>query len=246
MKSLYQLDRRVRHSADKNLLNAPNIAELNEAHKSVYGKNAETPADLLAAQTILGLQTEGTVQKRTPGSLEQRKFLESLKQKGRKELVDLRFRNKQMDKAQEGVWLDSYMGEMINEGGKLPKEVYSYSDGKSVVETKIPIDALSAKALARQGVEPDAIHIMEDGKIRPVFYEYHAKGTPNEGKPQVKDGKFIVDAVLSQPITKEQFKLNLSKHTQTAKQRAQEMGAQPEKTTIKADDIKTKYNIKYD
>lgn len=250
MKSLYQLDRRVRHSADKNLLNAPNVAELNEVYKSVYGKNVETPADLLAAQTIQGLQTEGTVQKRTAGSLEQKKFLEGLKQRGRKELANLRFQYKQMDKAQEGAWLQRYTETLYEDAQKAGRAKQRTADGAVIEEPQIPIDALSAKALSRSGTEPDFIRITADGKIRPVFYKYYPKGHEKEGQPiKGKDGWYEVDEILSQPISAETFKLNLSKHTQTAKQRAAEMSGDSggQKTeSIKAEDIKAKYNIKYD
>lgn len=240
MKSLYQLDRRVRHSADKNLLNAPNAAELNEVYKNVYGKNAETPADLLAAQTIQGLQTEGTVQKRTAGSLEQKKFLERMKQKNRKELVDLRHQYKQMDKAQESVWLDKYLTELKTEASNNPnKGRQKRPDGSIIEEAQVPIDALAAKALARGGIEPDFIRITADGKIRPVFYKYDKDGKPK----RTAEGWFDVDDVLSQPISMETFKLNLSKHTQTAKQRAAEMSGQPAgaPTTTTVEDYRLKY-----
>jgi hypothetical protein len=239
MKSFYQLDERVRRSANKNLLNSPNAAELNEVYKSVYGKNAETPADLLAAQTIQGLQTEGTFEKRTPGSLEQKKFLERLKQSGRKELLGMRQQYKQMDKAQEGLWLDTYIGEMKRESELGPKGKYTYPTGQVVRESQIPVDALTAKALAREGSEPQAIRITDDGKIRPIFYQIKDKQFV-----KLPNGEYAVDEVLSQPISMNTFKLNLSKHTQTAKQRAAEMSGEPssEKTTIKAEDYRSKYN----
>ncbi len=240
MKSLYQLDRRVRHSVDKNLLNVPNVAELNEAHKSVYGKNVETPADLLAAQTILGLQTEGTIQKRTPGSLEQKKFIEGLRQANRTALVNMRHQIKQMDKAQEGLWLGEYTQRLYDDAKSAGTAKQRLGSGAIVEEPQIPIDALSAKALARGGTEPDFIRITADGKIRPVFYKYDKDGKPI----RTKEGWYEVDEILSQPISAETFKLNLSKHTQTAKQRAQEMGASGsgESTTTKQTDLRAKYN----
>jgi hypothetical protein len=249
-KSLYQLDRRVRSHVDKNLLNAPNAEELNEVYKRTYGKNAETPADLFAAQGILNAQSEGSYQKRTPGSLEQRKFMERLKQQNREGLVNLRRQYKQMDKAEEGLWLDKYIGEVMSEAERYPKQKYKYANGVEVEEVQIPVDGLSAKVLSRQGVEPDAIRVTNDGRIRPIFYQYYPKDHKKAGQPIKEGDNYAVDMVLSQPITMEQFKLNLSKQTQTAKQRAAEMGADKgkagdEKTTIKAEDIKSKYKLDY-
>lgn len=246
MKSLYQLDRRVRHSADKNLLNAVNAAELNDVYKSVYGKNAETPADLLAAQTILGLQTEGTFEKRTPGSLEQKKALQRLKMADQKELIAERFKYKQMGKALDEAWVGEYIGRLQKIANEAPKGKYKMSDGTVLEEAQIPVDAISSKALAKQGVEPDAIKITTDGRVRPVFYEYD----PVTKKPKkTKEGWFVVDEVLSQPISAEQFKLSISKQTQSTKQRAAEMSGQQSgdgEKKMTAEEIKAKFKISYD
>lgn len=248
MKSLYQLDRCVRYSADKNLLNAPNAAELNEVYRNVYGRNAETPADLLAAQTIQGLQTEGTVQKRTAGSLEQKKFLEGLKQKNRQQLVQMRHQNKQMDKVQESVYLDRHL-DTLNEEAKTAKGKINFP-GETFEESFVPVDPVISKAFEKQGAQPEYVSITKDGKYRPIYLEYGKDGKP------LKDerGGFVVDEVLSQPMTRQQAKYALSKYTQSPKQRAAEMssgqqgGAQPSGAEKKmtAEEIKAKYKISYD
>ena len=62
-------------------------------------------------------------------------------------------------------------------------------------------------------------------------------------------GGLVVDEVLSQPVTRVQAKLTLSKYTQTAKQRAAEMsgesgsGSQKKSTTI--EDIRSKFKLDY-
>lgn len=251
MKALYQLDRRVRHTADKSLLNAPNAAELNEIYRNVYGRNAETPADLLAAQTIQGLQTEGTVQKRTAGSLEQKKFLERLKQANRKEIVGMQLENwkkkKQIGAAEEALYLDRHLDLLEEEAAKSKGDV-NYPK-ITLNEGFVPVDPIISKAFEKQGAQPEFLSITADGKYRPIYLEYGAKGTKDAGKP-LKDekGAFIVDETLSQPISRQQAKFALSKYTQTAKQRAAEMSSEGKsdgsKTTT-AEEIKAKFNIKF-
>lgn len=243
-KQMYQMDRRLRSVADKNLFSDPNATKYNDAYKNAYGKNAETTADLLAGQAIMNMQTEGTFEKRTPGSLEQKKFLESLKQKGRKELVELRYQKKQMEKAQEGVWLDEYMDRFVKDAEESPKSRSRDAKGNVVEEAQIPLDRILAQAFTKQvgsqKVEPDAVKIMSNGKIRPVYYKYGKDGKPEKSK----DGWFVEDEILSQPIGREQLKLNISKLTQSAKQRAAEMGGEQSSgsTTTQKEDLRTKYN----
>ncbi len=214
-------------------------------------KNAQSKAENYASYmamkyAIANEPKQGTPQYRNNKDAQMQRSLEDwatkegIRQANRKGLIEIRERNKQMSKAQEGVWLEKYMGEIISDAEKSPKGTYVYGTGERAVETQIPVDALAAKALSRNGgkIEPDAIRVMDNGKIRPVFYKYDDKGKP----VRLSDGKYVVDEVLSQPISREQFKLNLSKYTQTAKQRAAEMGATPEKATIKSEDYRSKYN----
>lgn len=175
---------------------------------------------------------------------------ENIKQKNRRELADLRFeyrmRGKEFDKQQEGLWLDEYMGQLIKEANASPKGKFNYGNGNIVEESQIPVDRVSAqvftKRVGSQQVEPDGIKITADGRIKPIFYQYGKDGKPKRDA----NGWYIVDDILSQPISMEQFKLNLSKITQTAKQRAGEMSGKPGSTTTTAEDVKKKYNISYD
>lgn len=171
---------------------------------------------------------------------------EGIKQKGRQELVEMRYQKKQMDKAQEGAWLGRYTETLFEDAAQAGIARQKLSSGTVLEERQIPIDALSAKALSRSGTEPDFIRITADGKIRPVFYKYDKDGKPIK----TKEGWYEVDEILSQPISAETFKLNLSKHTQSTKQRAAEMsgdsgsGDGGEKT-ITAEEIQKRFNIKY-
>lgn len=170
---------------------------------------------------------------------------EGLRQKNRQELVELRFKNKQMDKAMDNVWVGEYLDRLKKDAEAAPKGRFRNEDGTIMEEAQVPVDKIAAQALAKQGIEPDAIKITADGKVRPVFYVYD-KETKRPKK--TKDGWFIVDDVLSQPISMETFKLNISKMTQSTKQRAAEMsgekGSGGEKISV--EDIKTRFNIKYD
>lgn len=177
---------------------------------------------------------------------------EGIRQRNRNQLADLRFQyrqqGKKMDAAQEGLWLESYMGTLVDDANAVPKLRVKNADGTEREEHQIPVDRVSAQAFTKQigsqKVEPDRIAITSDGKIRPIFYKY------KDGKPErSKEGWYLEDNLLSQPISMQQFKLNLSKLTQTAKQRAGEMSAEtggqaPANTT--AEDVKKKYNISYD
>lgn len=168
---------------------------------------------------------------------------EGIKQANRQGLIAIRQANKQMDKQQEGLWLGEYIGRMVDEAQKSPKRgEYKYADGTITQEAEIPIDPISAKVLSRKiggkDVEPHFIRITADGKIRPIFFDYDDKG-----KPVKKGNSYSVDELLSQPISIEQFKTNLSKPLLSAKQRAAEMsGDGDDETPAKAEDFRKKYN----
>lgn len=173
---------------------------------------------------------------------------EGVKQANRQQLIEIRRTNKQMDKAQEGIWVGRMIEEMMTEAKSGTKARTKLQDGTIREEAQIPIDAMSAKALSRGSgstyVEPDYIRVTADGKIRPVFYKY------KDGKPvKNKDGWYELDEMLSQPISTEVFKQNLSKHVQSAKQRGAEMndgkGGSGGGSKTSVDDIKAKFGIQY-
>jgi hypothetical protein len=175
---------------------------------------------------------------------------EGIRQKNREALVEMRYQKKQMDKAQEGLWLEEYMDRFVNEAANAPKGKRKDEHGNIIEEPQIPVDRILAQAFTRQigsqRVEPDVIKIMADGKIRPIYYQYGKDGTPK----RTKDGWFVVDELLSQPISRDQLKLNISKLTQSTKQRAAEMGgseggSQMKDATITAEEIQKKFNIRY-
>lgn len=230
-KSYYQLDRRVRSTADKNILNAPNAAELSEIYRSVYGRPAETPADLLAAQGILNAQTEGTFQKRTSGSLEQKRLLEGMRQANRKQMVDYRAKAKAEGKAMENAWVQTYMDKVLADAGSAGDRLITIR-GEQTREKEIEVDPIIAKALKRDKFEPDRVTVTSDGRIRGIYYQYD-----KDGKIKKHNGANVIDEALSsQTITPEQLKLAISKQAQSATQRAAEM--QPkEKAKGEYDDL---------
>lgn len=220
-KSYYQFDRRVRNMADKNLFNAPNAAELSEIYQKTFGKPAENPGDLLAAQGILNAQSEGEVQKRTPGSLQQKVFLENMKQADRKELINIRHKNKQMDKQMENMWIERYMQSFLEDAKDAPEWELNFK-GNKTKERRVTLDPELAKALKRGSAEPDVVTITPEGKIRGIFYKFDDKGNPIKDK----QGRFLIDETLSSEVlSPDQVKLALSKRTQSATQRATEMSA---------------------
>ena len=220
--------------------------------KNSQSKSENYAAYLAMKYAINNEPKQGTPQYRNNKEAQMEKSMqdwmakEGIRQKNRKELADLRFQyrqqGKEMDRKQEGLWLGEYLGRLVDDSEQsLDRFEYKYRDGKSVQEAEIPVDPLIAKTFARsiggKSVEPDFVRVMADGKIRPIFFQYDDKG-----RPKKTGDRYAVDELLSQPISMEQFKLNLSKHTQSAKQRAAEMGAKPESTTIKIQDLRSKYN----
>lgn len=220
----YQLNRSLRSTTDKNLLNSPDAPQLNELYKSVYGKNAESPADLLAAQAIQNVQTQSTYDKRTPGSFEAKRRLEQLKQLNRNELIDRRHTYSQGDKQMDDVWVDTYANKLINDANKSDFQTFKIG-GQDFYEKPVSLDPVVAKALARGGVEPDMVTVGKNNSIRGIYYSYDKNKTLANGKPNPDYGKPLgIDEDLSRNVfSPEQLKLAISGKTQSAKQRAQEM-----------------------
>jgi hypothetical protein len=251
-KSMYQLDRRVRATTDKNLLNPANAGELNDVYKSVYGKNAETPADLLAAQGIQNAQTEGTIQKRTSGSLESKRLVEGMRQANRKDMVDYRQAAKRAGDAYDNLWVGEYVGKLMEDGKKGQEWDLDFK-GNKTRERLVTTDPVIASALVRSGQEPDRVTVTPDGKIRGIYFQYKKDKDGNTTAVKDAKGRNLIDETLSSELlSPEQVKLALSKKTQSAKQRAEEMQAGGGEVPVKkpapsasVDDIKKKFKLNY-
>lgn len=232
-KSNYQLDRRVRSTVDKNLLNSPNAPQLNDIYKQTYGKNAETPADLLAAQAIQNATTGGNRDVRTPGSFESKKLLQEMRDASLEKRIKMRFKFQQMGKAMDDVWVENHVQKQIADAEKNDFQKFTIG-GQELYEKPMNLDPVTAKALARNGVEPDMVTTTNKGGVRGIYYKYDNQKTLANGKPNPDYGKPQgIDEDLSRNVfSPEQLKLAISGKTESAKQRAQEMNTGQQQQTI--------------
>jgi hypothetical protein len=201
--------------------------KLNDIHKMVYGTDIKDNEDLYAA-TILSKKLEPTVTSKKVENWEARDNRNFAQQK---ELEGIRFaHNKQLAEFRkslggdgdggndDSLWIDNYIDNL--EKSSSGTSVFSEANGSRHNEKVIQLDPAMAKALSRNGVEPDALHITEDGKLRPVFYKY------DEGSgARVKNGKYEVDEINSKPLTRQQVKLSLGVKAVSAAQRTKEMAS---------------------
>lgn len=120
-------------------------------------------------------------------------------------------------------WIAGYWDQRITDAKSGPPAVY---EDRNQVGTKgahqIQLDAVAAKALARNGSEPSELYVTQDGKILPIFYEYQEdydeKGKKTGTSIKRDDnGNPVVDKEYSKPITLDQAYLSMGYRGQSKK-----------------------------
>lgn len=160
----------------------------------------------------------------------QAKALEDYKQANRVQMIGKRAEAKAAGEEAENLWIDNYIQKAVDES-KNGKVNYYKSDGKTTEEYSIPLDPVLAKALIKDKVTPDELHVTPDGKFRPVYYQRDAQGKPIS-VPAKDGGGFKVDKIASVPISHDQLKLVLGGKA-GVNQLNKEMNNQSKKTTSK-------------
>lgn len=134
---------------------------------------------------------------------------------------------KQLKKEDQNIvdnWIGNYWNTRINEAKS--GQPTALEDLQSPIGIKgahqIQLDNVAAKALARNGVEPERLYVTQDNKILPVFYEYKETFDENgkkTGTSVVKDAKGnpVIDKDMSVPVGLDQAYLAMGYRGQTKK-----------------------------
>lgn len=155
-------------------------------------------------------------------------------------------------------WIAGYWDKRISDAKAGPPFAYQDAntiDEKGIIEgtkgavvgTKvahqIQLDGVAAKALARNGVEPSELYVMQDGNLLPIFYEYqqnyeNGKKTDVTIKRDAK-GNPVQDKEYSKPITMDQAYLAMGYRGQTKK----ELGGTMSSTYAEKNEAKSKHPL---
>lgn len=131
---------------------------------------------------------------------------------------------KQKEQQDVDNWITGYWDQRISDAKSGPPSVYQ---GRDFVGTKvahrIDLDAVAAKALARNGVEPSELYITQDNKLLPIFYEYQDEYDASGKKigASIKkdaNGDPMPDKEYSKPISMDQAYLSMGYKGQTKKE----------------------------
>lgn len=208
---------------EKNIIGKLNPADYNDFYKQNYGHDIQTPADLAAAYTLKNLQQNVVTSKVAPDTFDRQKEMENIRYNNALKLTNYRHALSEGDKDKAGLWIDDYLNGLVNSATNEGE--YKNAAGQTVREKDIPLDATLSKALTKNGKAPDALRVTADGQFRPIYFE---KGNDKQdletyGKSIGKNGSFVVDKILSVPISSDQLKLALGKTAGGVKQTNKEM-----------------------
>jgi len=147
----------------------------------------------------------------------------------RKRLSLQLFNDKQKGKQTASIEAGNKFYELLkNDAYNNPRQ-YKHEDGTTELQYLIKADAQTKKMFAvpdrttGKNVYPDEIHLLQNGDILPIFYEYRPKKDSKGvtvGFEPAKDAsgqKASIDKDKTQPVKKEQFKIRLSKSLLTGK-----------------------------
>lgn len=226
-KSFASSDKSIKNYAQSELISKvmsdPNkFGELNNIYKRVYGKDAQTPEDFFAAESILDLNRKSIKEDVKPDVYNRSMAMENMKHANAKKLIEYKKKIDPNDTELNNTWVESYLEQLKNEAQQGKPFEYKYSTGQKTQEYNIPVDPVLGKALSVSNVEPDAIRVDANGKFRRIFYKRFGKDEKGGVEGEIKmgpDGKVEVDETLSRPLlSKEQVALALGYKGQTKKQ----------------------------
>lgn len=211
--------------------------QLNNAFKQVYGKDAETPKELLAAQAILTENRKATKVEEGEDKLGMQLFMEKIKHANAKDLAAYKKQIDPNDTELNNVWYQRHLDNII-EGSKEGERRHMFKGNKSLGYYRvIKPDAFTAKAFARDIGEPDRIGVSESGEIVPIFYKYDQKTKELE---TTSTGAPVINELYSKPMSYEQALINLGYRGTTKKQLGKDLqNIRPSQTTNVAHPLPT-------
>lgn len=253
--SAYDTDRALQFQTNKLTRDVMNDEvlhnKLNNEFKKLYGKDIESPKELLAAQAILEENRKATEYKMGDDDFGRQKALEFIRFGHQKQL-------KKGEQDAADSWIVNFWNTRIgNAKSGQPTPLPDPNNPMTVkMSYEIQPDAVMMKGLARNNIEPDAVFVTNDNKIMPVFYKY--------GPPLGKDGKVMdgrekevvvrtdengnpeIDKDLSKPMDLDQAYLSLGYRGETKKKLAGTMsdvygGGKNKSKETNIEDLRNKY-----
>jgi hypothetical protein len=241
----YDSDRALQFQTNKlvkDAMNDPQLHnQLNTSFKQAYGKDAESPKELLAAQAILNENRKATEYKEGKDDLGMQLFMEKIRHANAKDLAKYKKEIDPNDTDMNNVWYQAHLDKRIEEA-KGGERRHMYRNGKSLGYYRvIKPDAFTAKAFARDIGEPDKWGVMEgSGDIIPIFYKY------DKDKKIEKDsyGNPVINELYSQPMSYDQALINLGYRGATKKQLGKDLqgiNSGKKSPDVKIEDFRKKY-----
>jgi hypothetical protein len=222
----YDSDRALQFQTNKltkEVMNDPALHnQLNSVYKRVYGKDAETPKELLAAQAIMDENRKSTEFKDGTDEWGRDNAMRLLKKADDKELIKYKKDIDPNDTEMNNVWYERHYDNLIQQAKDNPapdKRHHVYTTkGKSLYYYNlISPDSYTMEAFKIGNKYPDRIGVTDDNKLVPIFFKYDDKGnklttTGKEGAPSVVDDDY------SRPYTRDQALVSMGYRGATKKQ----------------------------
>jgi len=222
-RTFYQSDPSIKNYANKNLTNPAQFEQLNEVYQKVYGKPAETPADLFVAETIANSTSTGTKQKANAGSLAKSLYMEQVKQGNREALVNMRHMYKQADKKAQTALENDYWTTLEDDAKKNPRTVFEKGKTYTQYEMKSSpeADAILSPSKDKEGnyQQLDAIRMNPDDTVEGIIYKRDDKG-----RIEKDDKGHNIIETTSRKLLKSDFRVRLVKSVFGVKEAKAEQG----------------------
>lgn len=187
-------------------LNPEEKQTLANVYQTEFGQPAKDDAHLAAAYGIKIKQQGATKTEVKDDSFAQRKELTRLSDAYSRGRMEMSRAWKKADKATQDTWVDGQIEEYIQSAKAQGQRAYKDSNGKIQFGFSIPLDAVIANALKRDGREPDALRFNADGTFQPIFLKRDEGGNAIR-----KNGEYEINETLSVPVSRKQLKAAYSK-----------------------------------
>lgn len=239
-RTFYQSDPSIKNYANKNLTSPQNFEQLNDVYQKVYGKPAETPADLFVAETIANSTSTGTRQKATAGSLAKSLYIEGVRQGNRQANIQLRHQYKLADEKDKSQMENGVYEQMKQDALKNPVG-YKDTSGKThtnyIMNTTPDVQAILAKKDEKgHDIPIDQVVFTPDGYVEGISYqrEEDEQGNMVLKKPNATGG-YPVDKTKSSRMLESEFKARWLKGifgAKVAKEETEGEESTPPKATL--------------
>jgi hypothetical protein len=146
---------------------------------------------------------------------------EGIRQGNREALAQFKNQFKNKTQGEQSEFLDKYITSLETDAKAHPQD-YKYANGKTEQQFKAQISPQIKKIFevpngAGHYIYPDEVRFLKNGDVMPIFYqrysETEATSNKDHAQGEIKEGSGgkAVDTELSQPIKREDFKIQLGR-----------------------------------